>query len=74
MNKRFKLIVGAKQLQILISALALLQTEDEVHYNNILSMTPDEKTASDLAELKTNMNRTDELLVKLASMRNQEGK
>lgn len=73
MNKRFKLIVGAKQLDVLIAGVAYVYNENDLRISN-LEQYEDDSSKADLSALRDEMNRAEELRIKLVRMKYEEEK
>jgi hypothetical protein len=69
MNARFKLVLGEKQMDAIISGLAIDYTELEIRLDNLYNeQSADEQISPDIASVKEKMRRNDELRIKLLRM------
>lgn len=73
MSERYKLILGEKQMEAVITALGTLYASDETHLDNLSNQTADEFTATDITRTKEEMKRVEELRIKLVRMLTKEG-
>lgn len=68
-NKRFKLVLGEKQMDALIDGLVLHYTELEIRLDDLYNKwSADEQNPSEIASVKEQMRRNNELRIKLVRM------